>query len=227
MILGFQQERVPKILSGTKIHTIREDKHRRWKTGRKIHFATGVRTKNYNQFKLGFCVSVQTITMDFRVYPVPFIVDGKLLSTVDKLRLVENDGFDNYFDLFNFFGKPYDYFFSGVIIHWTSFKYHKKSGFTYGVKSIVMDEVNKLPKHLQDWANGDWSKNKPTREDLKEIRKKLRANAILIPSKHSDKDDHAYDAIRYGTFMPFTPKKVGLFTKIKRWIFKIIRKEDL
>lgn len=47
MILSFKEQFIPKILDGTKIHTIREDKKNRWEAGKKIHFATGVRTKNY------------------------------------------------------------------------------------------------------------------------------------------------------------------------------------
>jgi len=61
MVLGFEQQFVEPILSGTKIHTIREDKHNRWKPGRSIQMATGVRTKNYNQFNEDECVSVQEI----------------------------------------------------------------------------------------------------------------------------------------------------------------------
>ena len=63
MILGFKKQFPPMILVGTKIHTIREDKHDRWKAGNKIHFATGIRTKNYNQFYSGVCKSVQAITL--------------------------------------------------------------------------------------------------------------------------------------------------------------------
>lgn len=50
MILGFKKQFVPKIKFGTKIHTIREDKHNRWKVGNKMHMAIGVRTKKYKQF---------------------------------------------------------------------------------------------------------------------------------------------------------------------------------
>lgn len=63
MILGFKKQFKQSILDGTKIHTIREDSHNRWKAGNKIHFATGVRTKHYNQFEAGICVSVQPILL--------------------------------------------------------------------------------------------------------------------------------------------------------------------
>ena len=63
MILGFKPQFKNPILAGTKIHTIREDRHNRWKAGNTIHFATGVRTKNYNQFDIGLCYAVQPILL--------------------------------------------------------------------------------------------------------------------------------------------------------------------
>jgi len=62
MVLGFKPQFVPKILDGTKIHTLRKDATQRWKPGRSIQFATGVRTKNYKTFREdGECKCVQTI----------------------------------------------------------------------------------------------------------------------------------------------------------------------
>ena len=61
MVLGFKEQFVKPILSGDKIHTIRADQFDRWYAGRNIHFATGVRTKDYNCFKEGECVGVQNI----------------------------------------------------------------------------------------------------------------------------------------------------------------------
>ncbi len=53
MVLGFKERFVGRILSGVKIHTIREDGHNRWRVGRRIEFATGVRTKNYTRIGMG------------------------------------------------------------------------------------------------------------------------------------------------------------------------------
>ena len=63
MILGFKKQFTQPILEGAKIHTIREDQKNRWKVGNKIHFATGTRTKHYNQFNEGMCTSVQPIIL--------------------------------------------------------------------------------------------------------------------------------------------------------------------
>lgn len=122
-----------KILSRTKIHTIREDPHGRWNAGRHIHFATGVRTKHYNCFMESECVSVQAIQIhhyrDENVKSaVDVIVDGDLIYSLygtavindERMeQLAKNDGFDSVADFFKFFNKD----FQGRIIHWTDFKY--------------------------------------------------------------------------------------------------------
>jgi hypothetical protein len=67
MILSFKPQFVGKILSGEKIHTIREDKTGRWKEGMKIHFWCGNPrnpSKNPYQFKEGICTGVQDIAFD-------------------------------------------------------------------------------------------------------------------------------------------------------------------
>lgn len=117
MILSFKEKFVHKILSGNKIHTIREDKSNRWNSDCDIHFATGVRTKRYNQFYGAMCISTQKIQIEYinaRVY-----VDGRLLNNNEVNRLAYNDGFYSGYELLNFFGKD----FIGKIIHWTTITY--------------------------------------------------------------------------------------------------------
>ena len=130
MVLGFRQIHPvtkeltffeQKILDGTKIHSIRAGS--RWKAGTKIHFATGVRSKKYDCFKEGECVSVQTII----IHPPHsgsdtglVMIDGNGLNEYTKALLATNDGFDNVEDFFKWFGKK---IFRGQIIHWTKYKY--------------------------------------------------------------------------------------------------------
>ena len=61
MILGFNKRFPQPIHDKIKIHTIREDKHNRWKAGRIIHMATGVRTKHYYCFNQEICTGTQII----------------------------------------------------------------------------------------------------------------------------------------------------------------------
>ena len=123
MILAFKQDFVPKIKEGSKIHTIREDKPNRWKKGNTIHFATGVRTKNYNQFHEGKCTSVQQIKI---TYPptdtfsdIIIEIDGIILNMEAMQTLAYNDGFKHLLKFCLWFSKD----FKGKIIHWTDFEY--------------------------------------------------------------------------------------------------------
>ena len=122
MVLSFKQQFISPITEGTKIHTIREDKHNRWKPGQIIHGATGVRTKNYNQFFEDVCQSVQTIEIKWKddyLNNVKVIIDGRELNLDEKVKIAKNDGFKNLFDFFLWFDEN----FKGKIIHWTNFKY--------------------------------------------------------------------------------------------------------
>lgn len=130
MVLAFKKQFVEPIKNNDKVHTIREDKNNRWKTGNKIHFATGVRTKNYNQFFDGVCKSVQTIeikTIDDpglinyvrNDKPVGVFVDGKRLKIYEIDLLASKDGFENALEFFKWFDKD----FKGKLIHWTDLKY--------------------------------------------------------------------------------------------------------
>lgn len=121
MILSFKKEFEPLITSGSKIHTIREDKPNRWKKDRCIHFATGVRTKHYNQFKKGVCVSVQDIEVlpsknvdEFTIY-----IDGNRACLTQMVTLAKNDGFKNLHEFSRFFKDGV----KGKIIHWTNHNY--------------------------------------------------------------------------------------------------------
>lgn len=63
MVIGFKKQFEAPIKAGTKIHTIREDAHNRWKPGMMMHQATGVRTKYYRCFNETPCISTQQLIM--------------------------------------------------------------------------------------------------------------------------------------------------------------------
>lgn len=122
MILGFKAQFVEPIVSGTKIHSIREDKPDRWKEGNTIHFATGVRTKKYDNFKTDTCKGTQDIEINWKsnyIDDTVVKIDGKALNLSQKQRLAWNDGFVNLFEFYAWFSSD----FKGKIIHWTDFKY--------------------------------------------------------------------------------------------------------
>ena len=118
MKLGFKKQFVDPIKNGTKIHSIREDEHDRWKAGNIIHFATGVRTKYYNCFFEDVCKSTQDFEIVYDDEPFVYI-DGKILWVEEIELLAKHDGFNSMEDFFKWFDKD----FKGKIIHWTDFRY--------------------------------------------------------------------------------------------------------
>ena len=140
MILGFKQQFKAPIETGVKIHTIREDRNDRWSAGKVIHFCTGVRTKFYECFKIGKCVSVQSFSIQRQYRPIlsksafhsyfsngnfEIFIDGKEIDHSELMKLAENDGFDKYAlgKFCEFFMKRNKPYFKGKIIHWTDFRY--------------------------------------------------------------------------------------------------------
>lgn len=136
MILSFKPQFVPLIVNGNKIHTIREDASGRWREGMGIHFATGVRTPAFNHFRSGSCISIQHISMrwgmvkgkrtlrifirDTREGAAPWEMDLE-----QKEQLARNDGFTSFANFCRWPGWN-DKNFSGIIIHWTRFKYFER-----------------------------------------------------------------------------------------------------
>lgn len=112
-----------------KIHTIREDKNKRWEAGKKIHFSQWA-DKPYRSacepiFEVLKCTGVQSFEVvgDDKVY-----VAKKLLTKQQVFKLAVNDGFSDSLcndvdavlaDFFAYF-KPG---FVGRIIHWADKRY--------------------------------------------------------------------------------------------------------
>ena len=124
MVLGFKPQFEEPILQGRKKHTIRKDKNDRWKPGMKIHFATGVRTKLYHQFKEGVCISTQKIqilwdNISLNGEFVSILVDGHLIDLDEVETLAINDGFEDVSEFLNWFDEDFE----GKIIHWTDLRY--------------------------------------------------------------------------------------------------------
>lgn len=107
-----------KIKARLKKTTIR--KGNRWKPGMKIHFATGVRTKNYNQFASGICKEAFWVLVE-PVNKVVLIsalttegIVAKSLSKEEIASIAIDDGFDSVEDFWKYFNHPFE----GQIIFW-------------------------------------------------------------------------------------------------------------
>lgn len=114
-----------------KIHTIRTDQHQRWKAGMEIHFCTGVRTKQMDNFAMGVCKSVQEVTFTFskiNVMEMEIVIGHRRLTQEEIKTLAVNDGFNHVSDFVKYFraeAKDGEYFqvYRGRLIHWTDLKY--------------------------------------------------------------------------------------------------------
>lgn len=132
MVLSFKQRFVAKILTRRKLHTIRTDEKKRWKVGSKIHFATGVRTKQYRQFAEGVCTKIDDIEIKYFIYHkgndlestdlklenkpefLRILKNGKYLKIQEIKDLMNEDGFNSVDEFTDWFKDD----FSGRLIHW-------------------------------------------------------------------------------------------------------------
>lgn len=158
MILGFKKtfpwgeptNFKEKILSGQKIHSIRSGA--RWSAGMPLHMATGVRTKQYEQFNngvegLGVVTSVQMVNIAFRSPEHCWIaIDHCIKYSRAATDTTEKNTFSptgevevpkhmfgvNFFEQFykndgfdtaEDFWKFFNAPFVGQLIHWTPLKY--------------------------------------------------------------------------------------------------------
>jgi hypothetical protein len=111
-----------------KVHTIRKDETRRWRSGRKIHFVINNRSKLFFRFAPVIkCKGVQRIFMTPSSLTGFFeiSVDGRQLTPYEILQLARNDGFDsvNQMEEYFFPGRCKRDEWRGRIIHWTILKY--------------------------------------------------------------------------------------------------------
>lgn len=123
-----------------KLHTIRQDRHNRWKTGMKIHPVINHRSKDQFQFAPEFpCSGVQSIKIKYYKSANPWMyfdisvwdentnkgrgvivsVDNKILSSSEVWKLAINDGFESLEQFFAYFNEDFE----GKIIHWTDLRY--------------------------------------------------------------------------------------------------------
>ena len=124
MILSFNKENIEKrnfkekILNGTKIHTIREDKHNRWKPGMSIQFYAMNPRNGGKKFAEGIVTAVVPvhISPDYEISIIYTKLPrgGSLIRSLSVEALAKNDGFESWEEMKEFFPE----FFEGKIIYW-------------------------------------------------------------------------------------------------------------
>lgn len=114
MNINYKKELERALVSGVKLHTIRQ---KPIAVGTMMNHIVYPYHKERRCVLSNFCTSTQMITIDPSLKMVK--IDGKRLSDFDTERVAKNDGFDSIEDFWSFFNEPYQ----GMIIHWTDTKY--------------------------------------------------------------------------------------------------------
>jgi len=117
VILGFNEDFVPAILAGTKVHTIRAGQ--RWRAGAVAHFCVHVGQPVQREFwepkPILLVQAIELTASELRV-------DGRLLPPAALAALAHADGFSTTAALFAFFAaEPLP--FRGQLVHWTGCRY--------------------------------------------------------------------------------------------------------
>jgi hypothetical protein len=117
MILGFNEDFIPAIVAGTKIHTIRAG--RRWQAGTVAQFCARAQQPDCYEF---WPPQTVRLVQDVELTATELRVDGRLLTPTECLALAQADGFATTADLLAFFAdKPLP--FRGQLVHWTDCRY--------------------------------------------------------------------------------------------------------
>lgn len=126
MTLAFKDRFVDLVIAGTKLHTIREDRHARWHVGRAIQFYKNTRTPLTKKFRAdGVALAVQQLELvDKQAKKQPgILVDGRQLTPLECQELSRRDGFEDFAQLLAFFRETHGLPFTGKLIGWTDLRY--------------------------------------------------------------------------------------------------------
>lgn len=119
-LYNFKERFVPRILDGSKTHTIRPERARADKPGNMLHLYTGLRHKGARLLMRVPCVAIETIEIDSCGHECncdPMIwIDGIELSESEREAFAIRDGFDSFHDFMEFWAGRLP--FKGQIVHW-------------------------------------------------------------------------------------------------------------
>jgi hypothetical protein len=125
-LYNFKARFAPRILDGSKTHTIRPMRAIADKPGNTLHLYTGLRTKSARLLMRVPCVKVESITMIPKkrrqwdvlnlVESVTVTIEGIELSLSECEAFARRDGFENFEDMVMFWTGRLP--FKGQIVHW-------------------------------------------------------------------------------------------------------------
>lgn len=123
-LYNFKARFAPRILDGSKTHTIRPMRANADKPGNTLHLYTGLRTKSARLLMRVPCVKIETIEIEH--HPERFLdevpdffsvtIDGVVLDRGECQAFARRDGFENFDDMMEFWSGRLP--FKGQIVHW-------------------------------------------------------------------------------------------------------------
>lgn len=117
---SFQKQFVPLVANGSKLHTVRAPRKRQRppQVGETIYLYYGMRTKQCEKIGESCITRVQDFRIDTigRSGPYFIFVDGEVLTTTERDRFAEADGFSNWDWMLKFWEGRLP--FTGYIIYW-------------------------------------------------------------------------------------------------------------
>lgn len=99
---NFQKQFVPKILDGSKLHTIRRRRKRSTRAGDRLLLYTGMRTKQCELIAVTGCVKVVPILIS-TIGNGDLSFGAEWLTRDEQIALAKADGFDDIAEFFKFF----------------------------------------------------------------------------------------------------------------------------
>jgi hypothetical protein len=133
MLLGFKKKFAPKIINGSKIHTVRNFRKVKPKLGETLYMYTGLRTRNCelitNKETLKG-IDIVRIYISHVSCEIWINIEYKDQNSNNKLNLQQmeefaiNDGFDDLPDFIKWWMDGYNLVdFRGNLLHWTNSRY--------------------------------------------------------------------------------------------------------
>lgn len=137
-----------KIAAGTKIHSMREDRHKRWRVGMSMQLAYGVRTLYYDCFKPNeVCKRIDEV--EIKYLPgngTPRVtINGRVLGIMEVVMFAANDGFDSLPDFCEYFHENGTY----RLLHWTDFIYDGDRAKLQAVNDRHLEFYQSFPQTME------------------------------------------------------------------------------
>lgn len=119
-LLGFKKVYEPLIISGKKKQTIRQTRKSPIKPGDKLFMYVGLRTKHCRKIGEAICSEIGKIQIqEMTAWVFTKTLGWQSIRLLDQFA--QNDGFDNWKKMRDFFKKQYGFPFKGILIKWSDF----------------------------------------------------------------------------------------------------------